>query len=626
MDIKGSLSKMSNFITQKLDKNALLRTGFLLLTLISLTLKSIYFLGFSLSKSAYNFNFYLGYENAKPYLLFYIAFIGLFLSFYFLFKGKGRYIYLLIINIVITFLIIVDIWYFRGFYTMPSILIVTQTANLDNMSGAIFSMISSFDFLFIIDFIILIIYLVIFRKAFKKVKTNFIGFIVTFLLCLVYVGYIPFNLYVLKNENVQNGWLFGNYDPTDTAKFFSPVGYHIIDAISVYKDSKPLNLTEQDKKEIDKYYELKNENLPDNEYKGIFKGKNLIVLQVESLESFVIGQSVQGQEITPNINRILKNSLYFPNIFEQVNEGTSSDSDLMVHTSMFPITKGSTFFRYPNTTYNSSPKILAKEGYTSAAMHPDKGSFWNVANALKGGIGFEQFYDSHDCVQDEIIGLGLSDRSFLKQSAERMKTLKQPFYSFVVTLTSHGPFDLPEEYNELKLTGELNDNVLGGYFKSINYTDKQIGMFLDMLDKEGLLDNTVVAIEGDHTGVHKYYNDKVETLKNPESWWLDDGNHVVPLIIYSKDLNEGKKFDVIGGQIDIMPTLLYSLGINNDEYFNTALGRPLLNTNRSFAIVKGKFKGTPPVPEADQKSFLEINELSEKMIKSNYFKNVRGMN
>ena len=93
----------------------------------------------------------------------------------------------------------------------------------------------------------------------------------------------------------------------------------------------------QDKADINELFEVKKENLPNNEYFARSKGKNLIYIQVESLENFVIGQKINGKEITPNLNKLVQSSLYFPNTFEQVNEGTSSDADLMVNTSMLPL-------------------------------------------------------------------------------------------------------------------------------------------------------------------------------------------------------------------------------------------------------------------------------------------------
>lgn len=612
--VNNGLAKLK----ESLNKNALIRLGFYIFTLIAIVLKGAIFLGFSLNQDPRVLNFGLGYRQASYFLNYYIAFAAIFISICFLFKNKGKFFSLIIVDLFISILTMMDIWYFRGFQTVPSVMLLKQTANLDNLGDSIFSMASSYDLLFFADFIILIIAFIIFRKSFRNCKSNWKGTLVVLIISICYIGYVPFNVNVLKRENVKNSYLFSNYDPTDTVEYFSPIGYHIFDIYNVYKNSKPYEMTAEDQAQIKEYYDFKNENIPDNEYKGMFKGKNLIVIQVESLENFVINQKIDGQEITPNINKLLNNSIYFPNIFEQVNEGTSSDSDLMVNTSMLPLRQGSTFFRNPATTYNSMPNILEKDGYSTIAIHPDKGSFWNYAQGLTG-IGFDKFVDYYSFNHDEVIGMGISDGSYFKQVAPMLKEMKQPFYAFTVTLTSHGPFDLPKDYRELKLSPELDNNVLGGYFQSVHYTDAQIGMFIDLLEKEGLLENTVVAIEGDHTGPHKYYNSNIESLSNPESWWLDNGNHTVPLVVYNPSVKTPVKDDVYGGQIDIMPTLLYLLGVNNDVYQNTALGRNLLNTNRSYAVLTDRtVKGE--LTDKEKQIVGNSLDLSDKMIRGNYFK------
>ncbi|MGL5245497.1 MAG: LTA synthase family protein [Sarcina sp.] len=615
---KNNLFK--NFITKfksYFDKNSLIRLAFYAFVLIAIVIKGSIFLGFSLNTDPYNLDFSIGYRNASYFRNYYIAFAAVFLSICLLFKNRGKFIALLIIDLLISILCMLDIMYFRGFLTVPSVLLFSQTANLGNLGGSIMSMISSQDFWFFADFIILIIAYIFLGKSFRKAKCNWKGFLITLIVSICYIGYVPFNLYTLKNEDVKNGYLFSNYDPTNTVTYFSPVGYHVLDIINTVKNSKPYEITTEDQAQIDAYYKFKNENLPDNKYKGMFKDKNLLIIQVESLESFVLNKSIDGQEITPNINKILNHSIYFPNIFEQVNEGTSSDCDLMINASMFPLRQGSTFFRYPNTIYNSLPNILEKDGYDTIAIHSDKGSFWNYAQGLTG-IGFDKFVDYYSFNHDEMVGMGLSDGSYFKQIVPMIKELKQPFYAFTVTLTSHGPFDIPNKYRELKLNEELDKNELGGYFQSIHYTDAQIGNFLDTLKKEGLLDNTLVVIEGDHTGVHKYYNSKIEQLSNAEDWWLDDGNHVIPFIMFNPSIKEPVVFDTFGGQTDIMPTLLYLLGINNDVYKDTALGRNLLNTNRSYAITNDKtIKGE--LSANDRNILSNILDLSDKMIRANYF-------
>ncbi|GAA0078819.1 LTA synthase family protein [Clostridium sp. CTA-5] len=612
-----------DYFKKIINKDSISRLILILIPIISIILKGILFQGFITSDNPYSFNFTAGYDSAKPFINYYIAFSMIFLSFSLLFKGKGRIIYIFIIDILLTSIIMLDLCYFRGFLTVPSILIATQTANLDNLSGAVYSMFSPMDFLFILDFIILAIYIYITRKSYKNIKRrSIITFLLTFILPILFISYVPFNIHILDNKKVKDAYLFDNYDPTNTARYFSPIGYHVFDLYTVYRDSKKYNFTEEDKNNINDYFEVKKENIPNNEYFGMSKGKNLIYIQVESLEDFVIGKTINGKEITPVLNKLTSNNaLYFPNIFEQVNEGTSSDSDLMVNTSMLPLRRGSTFFRYPNTTYNSLPNILEEDkNYTTIAIHPDKGSFWNYSAGLTG-IGFDKFNDYYSFNDDEHIGMGISDRTYFEQVIPMLKKQQNPFYALTVTLTSHGPFDIPQEYRELNLDSELDKTELGGYFESVHYTDKQIGHFLELLEKEGLLENTVVAIMGDHTGVHKYYNNSIENLSKKEDWYLYNGNPTVPLVIYDSSIKQGKTFDLYGGQIDVMPTLLYMLGIDKEKYENTALGRNLLNTKKSFAVLTdGTIKGEDSLSDKEKEVYKNILDLSDKMIRGNYFK------
>lgn len=611
--------KVNDFFKNLLSKDNIFKTVLFLISLISIVVKGIFLQGFISNQDPYSFDFAHGYAVINSCLPYYICFAMIFLSFCFLFKNKGRVIYIFIVDIFATLLFLLDLWYFRGFLTVPSVLILTQTANLDNMTGSILSMLSKLDFIFILDFIILGIFVYLTRKSYAKGKRSIIAFVCTFFLPLAFILYIPFNIHILNNKSVDGAYLFDSYDPTNTTRYFSSLGYHVIDLYTVYKDSKPYQLTEKDIDDINALYHMKNENLPDNEYFGMAKGKNLIYIQVESLEDFVIEKTINGKEITPVLNRLVSKGLYFPNIFEQVNEGTSSDSDLMANTSMLPLRRGCTFFRYPTTDFNSMPKILENNGYSTIAIHPDKGSFWNYSNALTQGIAFQTFKDYYSFIDDESIGMGISDKRYFEQVVPMLKELPQPFYAFNVTLTNHGPFDIPEEYRVLGLDSELDKSELGGYFESVHYTDAQIGHYLDLLDKEGILENSIVAIMGDHTGVHKYYNSSINSLSTKEDWYLDDGNPTIPLIIYNPSVNEGKTFDLYGGQIDLMPTLLYMLGIPTNQYENTALGRNLLNTQKSFAILtNGTLKGEENLTPEEQEIYKKSLDLSDKMIRANH--------
>lgn len=588
-------------------------------TVIALLVKSLLFLGFtnSIGNSSYSFKRIFWFA---PPVLVYICFIALFLSFSFLFKNKFQSWYLIIFNIIISFLIIMDLWYYRAFGSFISMYLLKETANLNNLSDSIFSMIKPVDMLFAADIIPIIFIMIIGRKKFYvDAKRSVLTFVLMFLISVSYICFDHYIVDVLHISELGRAELFRVcWAPNQTMSNLSPIGYHIYDIYNFAQDSKPLVLTAQDKKDINSWFESKKENIPDNEYKGMFKGKNLMIIQVESLENFVIGQKINGQEITPNLNKLLGNSLYFPDYYEQVYNGTSSDADLMTNTSIYPVRRGSTFFRYPGNTYNSLPKLMQGMGYSTLAVHPDNASYWNWMPALKS-IGFQRCIDASYFDQSETIGMGISDGSYLRQVEPLVEKQKQPFYMFLVTLTSHAPFNLPQQYRELKLDPALDKTKLGGYFQSMHYTDKQLGIFIDKLQKSGVLNNTVIALYGDHCGIHKFYQQEVDQIQPSQSWWLDNHHHI-PLIIYQKNL-KGKTVSTIGGEIDLMPTISYLMGIDESKYADTTMGRNLLKTNKNFAVLAdGKYVGTAASSKEKNNSIQGL-DIANKIIESNYFKN-----
>ena len=141
---------------------------------------------------------------------------------------------------------------------------------------------------------------------------------------------------------------------------------------------------------------------------------------------------------------------------------------------------------------------------------------------------------------------------------------------------------------------------------------------MNSLDNSGILDNTVVVIYGDHTGVHKYYNDEVKEVQPQENWWLDEVERI-PLIIYHKGMN-GQKISITGGQIDTLPTVAYLMGINENTYQNTAFGRNLLNTNLDFAVLSNKQYIGKSENSTDQENQISGIDIADLLIRKNYFK------
>ena len=406
------------------------------------------------------------------------------------------------------------------------------------------------------------------------------------------------------------------FDANETSFNISPLGYHLYSTYTYIRDSRTINLTVTQKENISNWYKEKQENLPDNKYKGMFQGKNLIYIQVESLENFVIGKNINGQEITPVLNNLIAKSIYFDNFHEQINQGSSSDADLMANTSVYPLRVGSTFFRYPSNTYNSMPEIMKKLDYYTVAAHPDRGSFWNWMPALNS-MGFDKTIDFNQITLDEVFPIGPSDGSFLRQMGERMTKYKQPFYSFNITLTSHMPFLLPENYKKLKLDPEFDKTYLGGYFQCLNYTDAVIGDFINQLRVSNLLNNSLIVIYGDHQGIHRFYAEELKSITPKEEWWKEN-NKEIPFIIYNPSVN-GEVIHTTGAQIDILPTISYLMGVDEGEYINSAMGRNLFKTNKDFAVLSdGTFVGKTN-SESEKKQAIDGLEIADLLIRSNYF-------
>lgn len=578
------------------------------LILIILVIKSIIFIGIGSSNTGKTFS---GFKIEKELILAQLAFIGILMFISLFFKGKRQITYLIIVDIVYSLILIADIWYYRASRNYLGLRHILFKDMFNPMHESLINP-NKLDLLFLIDIPILI-YIRVKIKNILNCKRNIKLSILGIILCILTI-YITH--YLIDIKDITKGrvkFMSVEWSPFIMAQNQSPIGYHLYEAIRAI-EKKNFQGNKDEIKQVDDWLAWNNKKLTDNKYKGIFKGKNVVFLQIESLENFVIGKKVLGQEITPNLDKLMKKSFYFDNIYEQNNAGNSIDCDMMANTGLLTLGDSITFLTHSDVKYKSLPRILNENGYTTISTHAERASDWNWSEAHSNALGYQDMWDIDSYKLDDIFGMGLSDHSFLNQYADKLKTLKEPFFSTIPTLSSHGPFDLPDKYRELKLPKNIDDTKLGGYFQSVHYTDKQIGFFIDKLEKLGLLNDTVLVIYGDHGGVHKYYNDEIQNVPLEGDWWKER-DYKIPLFIYGKDI-EGKTISVAGGQTDIVPTVLYLLGIDVKE--NIFMGRNLLNTNRNSTVIKGnKIVGNPT--EEERKRLEKAYTIADYIIKNKYF-------
>ncbi len=349
-------------------------------------------------------------------------------------------------------------------------------------------------------------------------------------------------------------------------------GYHIYDiqnainikASTAYKTKEQMEEAYQTLKQ---QYDSKYYQIPDD-LEGVLVGKNVIVLQLESVQEFVLHQEINGEEITPNLNRFLEDNVEFSNMFMQ-SYSTTADSEHSTITSLYPIENGMAFSKYYTNQYDDLFKMFHENGYYTSYMHGNYPYFWNRGNVY-GRMEVDEL-DLKEQFEDlsENINGDLSDELLYRQAVQKLKTQEQPFISYIVSASSHTPYILEGLQDRSKVTidvGEYKDTYFGNYLEAVNYADYAFGIFLEELKKEDLYDDTAILVFGDHNGLSMYQEEMMDFLKqkNPN---LDDIdlklNYIRVACGFKIPGIEKQKIEKTVSKLDIKPTLTYLAGIED---------------------------------------------------------------
>ena len=484
--------------------------------------------------------------------------IGLF------FKGRKSYWIIIIIDFLLSLWLFSNILYYREFSNFLSFSIIkTSGSTSDNLGKSIAGITLASDFLAFADVAIVIILLAsrVIRIDIRPLKLK-----VSLLIELLALSFMGLNLSMAQKD--RSGLLTRTFDNNYIVKYLGINEYAVYDGFKTVQTSAQMakaNVNDLDS--VQKYLKA-NKVKPNPEYTGVAKGKNVLIIHLESFQQFLIGYKWKGKEVTPNLNKIYhaKDTISFDNFFNQVGQGKTSDADMMLENSIYGLQSGSAMSSYgPSNTFESAPAILhQKEGYTTAVMHGGEGSFWNRNNAYKS-FGYQYFMplSYYDNKPGYYIGYGLKDKIFFDQSIKYIERLPQPFYLKMITVTNHYPYDLDKKNQTIDKTN-TGDETVDGYVQTAHYLDQAIGEFMSWMKKSGLDKNTLVVFYGDHYGISgNHHKASAELLKKDSFNDFDNLNFQrVPLMFHMKGL-KGKIDHTYGGEIDVLPTLLNMLGISN---------------------------------------------------------------
>ncbi len=519
-------------------------------------------------------------------------------------KPKNQFKYYFTWVIIINLMCLISSVYYRFFTSFASIGELATVGQTETVTGSIFDRLSIFDAIFII---LPIIFFLIHKKLsstsyyyfidkIEKGKKMVTSTILVGVLCLGYSFGVATNtdysrlskqwnrLYIVERFGIIM------YQVNDFVQFLTP------QLNSLFGYDKAMEL-------FDSYFNNKAKT-ETNKYTGILKDKNIVFVHMESMQTFLMDLSFNGSEVTPNLNKLAKEGMFFPNFYPQVSTGTSSDTEFTLLTGLLPASSGTVFVSYYDRKYFTIPKYLKEQGYYTFSMHGNLASMWN-RNKAHPSLGYDGMYfrDSFTYSNEDVINLGINDHMFFAQGVPILENIEKTYGNYmgiVITLSNHSPFKLASLHSELDLTSHytstneitketteiskdyLSGTAIGEYIKSANYADGALGDFLNYIKNSSEFDNTVFVFYGDHDAklsrneINYLYNlnpatGEVYTENDPEyreyDYYDHELNKKTPLIIWTKDKSLQNVFkgevNYTTGMYNVAATILNMYGLYN---------------------------------------------------------------
>ncbi|MDQ0413665.1 LTA synthase family protein [Mesobacillus stamsii] len=532
---------------------------------------------------AYKTSFDIKIENWRQELILFINPIGFLMivfGFSMFMKEKTQKRYILVASFIVSAVLFANIVFYRFFNDFLTIPVLFQTSNMSDLGSSVTELINFSDLFYFADFILLAA-IMKFKPALLTWREYSTVDRRVYFLAAAAIAF--FNMGMVETERPQ--LLTRTFDREMLVKNIGTYNYHLYDVFLQSKSSAQRAMADgSELVDIDNYVRA-NYVPPNDEMFGIAKGKNVIMISMESTQEFVINKTVNGQEITPFLNDFIKESYYFNNFYHQTGQGKTSDSEFLVENSLYPLSRGAVFFTHSGNEYNATPEILNENGYYTASLHANNKSFWN-RDIMYQSLGYQRFYSlpDYEVNEDNSVGWGLKDIDFLQQSVAHLKAMPKPFYSKFITLTNHFPFELNEE-DQFIPPYTSDDQTVNNYFLTVRYEDEAIKQFVQKLKDEGLYEDSIIILYGDHYGISENHNKAMSEYLGKEITPFESMQlQEVPLIIHIPG-QKGGTMTTVGGQIDIKPTILHLLGIDTKK--NIDFGSDLFAKDRSdFAVLR----------------------------------------
>jgi glucan phosphoethanolaminetransferase (alkaline phosphatase superfamily) len=296
---------------------------------------------------------------------------------------------------------------------------------------------------------------------------------------------------------------------------------------------------------------------------------NLVVIVTESVRAFEMGLAGSGRSVTPNIDRLSREGLVFPNFY--FNGTNSTRGRAAIACSLLPDSVGTALFRtQPNLSAQCLPDLLAKAGYETHWISGFDASVSNTKEFMaRHGIGI--FHDQPGSEFQAPQGAnswGISDGELAAYAVASLRGSREPFYAQILTVSNHAPWQkefFPISEPSIAADGEGADYQ--GYEMGVHYTDYAIGKLLERSRSEPWFDRTIFVVLGDHGAwlfPEKASERPLDILDKTEMYFRSG------LVVWSPKWIRPQRILTVGSQIDLAPTLLDVLGVPAPNGFEGA--------------------------------------------------------
>jgi len=480
-----------------------------------------------------------------------------------------------IANLLMTSVYFAVIMYYKYFGVIVTYHALKQVNQVTEVKGSVFSLMHPYFLLIYVDIVFIFIALISSkkmrawgRKAAVRERSRYVVAIGVLSLIACFCTVWPNR--DSMNEIVQ-------------ARGMGILNYEVYVAFAASKD-EPVDVASITPESVAQLKGVQEPEVP--AYWGAAEGKNVIVIQLEAFQNFLIGLDIDGQEITPNLNKLAGESLYFNHFFQQAGQGNTSDAEFVVNTSFLIPPNGAASQVYADKELPSMPRTFGEHGYDTATFHTNDVEFWNRKELYKA-LDWDRYYDDEFFGDEDTVMFAASDEVLYAKTADelaKMQATGKPFYTQVISMSAHHPFNLPHRKSKMELPERYEDTLVGHYIEAQNYADWALGQFIEKLKASGVWDKSLIVIYGDHQGlpIYSLTSDEKKLMKEiyGREYKVQDMMNI-PLILKlpapapGEPAAEPKVLEQLGGQSDLFPTIANLAGIPLNDH--VVFGQDILN-------------------------------------------------